>query len=99
MLEFKIKTKVWKYQGTAGWFFASVPKKTTADLKKLLKGSAKPWGSYKVKVKIGNTTWSTSLFSDTKSKSLLLPIKKEIRKKEGIIEDQIVEIRFTFLNL
>jgi hypothetical protein len=36
------------------------------------------------RVELGASTWTTSLFADTKSSSYLIPIKAEMRRREGI---------------
>jgi hypothetical protein len=37
-----------------------------------------------VSAAIGNTTWKTSIFPDSKAGAYLLPVKAEVRKKEKI---------------
>lgn len=92
----KFKAKVWLYQGDGGWHFVSLPKKLSKDIKKVFSDMAKPFGSLKVKAKIGATIWESSLFPDNKRNCYLLPIKKEIRKKEKIRENDMVQISLTF---
>ncbi len=90
--KYKIRTKVWLYNGSAAWHFVTIPKKIASELKFLKYFSRKAWGSIKVKVKIGDTEWDTSIFPDSKSGTYLLPIKKEIRKKENIIVDKTINL-------
>jgi len=77
----------------AGWHFISVSKKQTEDIKKRFGAKAKGWGSLPVIVNIGKTKWKTSIFPDKKSGTYLLPLKAEIRKKEGIFKGD--KINFT----
>lgn len=42
------------------------------------------FGSVKVEVQTGDTRWSTSLFPSKEEAAYVLPIKKEVRKAEGI---------------
>jgi Domain of unknown function (DUF1905) len=44
----------------------------------------RPFGSVAVGVTLGSTTWTTSLFRDTKSGSYLLPVKAGVRRREGV---------------
>ncbi|HYE22500.1 MAG TPA: DUF1905 domain-containing protein [Verrucomicrobiae bacterium] len=82
--KFKMKSKVWLYQGIAGWHFLTLPKKDAVRIKKIFGSMAAGWGSLPVIVTIGKTSWKTSIFPDKKSDSYLLPLKAAIRKKEQI---------------
>jgi hypothetical protein len=50
------------------------------------------WGSLPVEVTVGTTTWKTSIFPDTKANAYLLPIKADVRKKEGIAANTSVTL-------
>ena len=79
---FKFKSEVWVYPGMAGWRFISLPKKQSGQIKKTFGGLTGGFGSLPVNVTVGKTTWKTSIFPDKKTKSYLLPLKAEVRKKE-----------------
>jgi len=59
---------------------------------------AKGWGSLPAVVTIGRTNWKTSIFPDKKSKGYLLPIKEEVRRRESVKANAVVntkvQIRF-----
>ncbi|MGB7880788.1 MAG: DUF1905 domain-containing protein, partial [Ilumatobacteraceae bacterium] len=42
------------------------------------------FGSVRVEVTVGSTTWRTSIFPDTKSESFVLPVKQAVRLAEGL---------------
>ncbi|MFC1653248.1 DUF1905 domain-containing protein [Patescibacteria group bacterium] len=94
--EYKLSTRVWIYPTHAGWHFVSIPPKETEDISQKFNYLKRGWGSLRVKVTVGKTTWNTSIFPDKKEGIYLLPIKKEVRKKENISANQrikcIVEI-------
>ena len=79
-----MKSEVWLYPGMAGWHFLSVPKKQSEKIKKVFGAMKRGWGSLPVDVTIGKTSWKTSIFPDKKSGAYLLPLKADVRKKEGI---------------
>ncbi len=82
---YKLRSKVWKYPGMAGWYFLSVPKAQAAKIKKSQADRPRVgWGSVRVAVTLGKTKWQTSIFPDKKSGTYLLPLKAQVRKKEGI---------------
>ncbi len=90
--EYKIKAKVWRWPGDAGWHFVNVDKKISEHIRK-----AYPKGFVKIRAKIGKTAWYTSLFPHKLSASYLLSIKASIRKKEGILDGDEVMIGFRIL--
>ncbi len=83
-------SKVWLYPGMAGWYFVSVSKKDSARIRRLFAGMARGFGSLPVTATIGATTWNTSIFPDTKTKTYLLALKTEVRKKETIAEGSTI---------
>jgi hypothetical protein len=82
---FEMQAKVWVYPGVGGWHFLTLPKKQSHIIKKAFGTLNQGWGSIPVIVTIGQTTWKTSIFPDTKADSYQLPLKSEARKKEKIV--------------
>jgi hypothetical protein len=76
--------KVWLYPGDAVWHFISLPKTESEKIKSLQKGPRRGWGAVRVSVTIGQSTWETSVFPESKSGTYILPLKKQVRNKEGI---------------
>ena len=85
-MKYTFKSEVWIYPGMQGhWHFASVPKKMSETITKNRKGmKRKGWGSVPVVVTLGKTSWQTSIFPDKREEAYILPLKAEVRKKEGI---------------
>jgi hypothetical protein len=81
---YTMRAKVWLYPGMAGWHFISLPKSQSAAIKARFGGLARGWGSLRVVVALGRTSWRTSIFPDKKTGTYLLPLKAEVRKKEKI---------------
>ncbi len=90
--EYKINAHVWLYPGMAGWHFATIPKDISDDIKMLFGDLKRGWGSLKVKVTVGTSTWETSIFPDKKMGAYLLPIKADIRKKENILAESNIRL-------
>lgn len=89
--QFKMKAEVWMYPGeTASWYFVSLPKKKGDEIKKNFGANARGWGSLPVLVTTGKTKWKTSIFPEKRSESYLLPIKADVRKKEGIFKGDVI---------
>lgn len=77
------------------WRFLHVNKKVSDEIKKKYAGKAVGFGSIRVIVKVGKTTWNTSIFPDKKSGTYLLPTKASVRKSEGILDDEPVSFTMT----
>jgi hypothetical protein len=78
------------YPGNGGWRFLPIPQKEAAEIKEVFAKKSRGWGSLPVIVTIGTTTWETSIFPDKKSRTYLLPLKAQVRKKESLFDDDTV---------
>ncbi len=95
MASYLFKAKVWLYPGAAAWHFVTVSEKISATLKKRYGAHARGFGSLPVSVKIGVTSWTTSVFPDTQSGTYLLPIKMQVRRKEAIGDGDVVRVQLS----
>jgi hypothetical protein len=82
--------KIWFWKGPAPWYFVTVPERESLELKAISGFVTYGWGVIPVKVRIGQTEWTTSLFP--KDDLYLVPIKASIRKAEQIAEDDVVTV-------
>lgn len=92
MKKFTFSGQVWRWPGVGGWHFVNVPKDISAKVKKI----GKPYGAgfIKAEIFVGKSSWHTALFPHKEGENYLLSIKKNIRKKEGIYENDTVKISF-----
>ena len=95
---YKLCSKIWLYQGMAGWHFINDSKKESADIKERFGKNAKGWGSIPVCVTLGKTSWDTSIFPDKKSGTYLLPLKASVRRAEGVSYDDVVDYMLKIRN-
>jgi hypothetical protein len=94
MRKFMVKTKVWKWNGPAAWFFAYIPDRESKTLKKLPR--SRGFGSVRVRATTGKTTWDTSVFP-TKEGPYVIPIKASVRRKEGIDDGDTIQLSLTIV--
>lgn len=92
---YELSARVWVYQGKAAWHFLTLPKDVAKDIDFYFSQEKRGWGSLPVTVVVGKTTWKTSIFPDKESGSYLLPLKAEVRKKEGIIVGNTLGLTLT----
>lgn len=91
-MKLTITEKLWRYPGEAAWYFIRLDKESSHQVKE---GAPKRgWGSVKVQVKVGATTWNTSIFPE-KDGSYLLPVKASVRKAEGLNNETMVTAQLT----
>jgi hypothetical protein len=88
---------LWEHDGNAAWHFLSLPDDLSDDLEQRHGHHAAGFGSLRVEVTIGDTTWRTSLFPDSKRKTYVLPVKKQVRVAEGLADGSPVEVRLRVL--
>lgn len=81
----------------AGWHFLPVTGRQAAEIRYQSLGQASGFGSVRVKVLVGKTEWTTSLFPDRSSGGYLLPVKAEVRRRERLFAGDEVRARLTLL--
>ncbi len=87
-IEFSGKIFVWR--GPSPYYYVAVPEQPSADIKAIASFVTYGWGVIPVKVRIGQTEWTTSLFP--KDGRYLVPLKDKIRKAEKLAEGDEVTI-------
>jgi hypothetical protein len=93
MKTYTFDSKIWLWEGAAAWHFAPVDPDVSAEIKKSQEGKQRiGWGSIPVTATIGETSWKTSIFPDKKSGCYLLPLKADVRKKEGITAGEVIPV-------
>ncbi len=90
--EFEGALWIWKGDAPAAWHFITLPHDVGAKVK-FFAGKGRGFGSVRVRAVIGETSWKTSLFPDTKTGSYLLPVKADVRKAEKIVTGENVRVR------
>ena len=86
---------LWLYPAEkATWHFVTLPRGIAVKIKSLRRKTP-GFGMVKVAVKTGETEWTTSLFPDKRSKSYLLPVKASVRKREGLIAGDFVQVEIS----
>ena len=81
---YRFDAEVWLHEGDAAWHFVTVPGDVSDAIEAATAGRRRGFGSVRVRATVGATRWSTSVFPDTGRQAFLLPVKKEVRVREGI---------------
>jgi hypothetical protein len=88
-MEFSGKLFYWR--GPAPFYFITIPEEMSQDIKAVSKLVTYGWGVIPVRVVIGETEFTTSLFP--KEKCYLVPVKDKVRKAEKLSEGDDVMVR------
>ncbi|MGJ5641071.1 DUF1905 domain-containing protein [Formosa sp. S-31] len=91
-IKYEFKSTLWKHDGTGGWYFVSLPKPISKEIREHLKWQEEGWGRLKIIAGLGGVVWDTAIWFDTKRNTYLLPVKAEIRKKLSLQNDDFLSI-------
>ena len=84
ILSFEFAGPLWPHAGPDGWHFVTLPPGISADISELTAGPRRGFGSVRVAVTVGATSWQTSIFPSRQAGSYVLPVKRAVRVAEGI---------------
>lgn len=91
-VELTFTAPLWQWESRQdSWWFVSVPQDLSDDLAELPL-PPRGFGSIRVRVTVGSTTWTTSVFPSDREKCYVLPMKKSVRTKERLGTDAPVEV-------
>lgn len=90
--------ELWLHQGDAAWYFVTVPDDVSDDIEARSADTNRGFGSVRVRVTVGATTWATSVFPDSKRKAYVLPVKKAVRTAERLDDGDAVPIRLELID-
>ena len=94
-IKYGFSAKLWKDSSAGGWFFVSLPKDISKEIREHLKWQEGGWGRMKVSARIEKIEWETAIWYDTKMNTYLLPIKADIRKKTNVKLNEIIAVRIS----
>lgn len=90
---FDAETWLWDARRGDSWVFVSLPAEASAEIREVAGALPRGFGSVRVTATIGATTWTTSIFPDTKAGTYVLPLKKAVRTAEKIEAGDIATVK------
>jgi Domain of unknown function (DUF1905) len=99
-----IRSELWLWHpktGQGSWHFLTIAGEAAEQVRghilmerlELGLHKRRGWGAVKVRVTIGDTTWTTSMFPQGGgSDGYMLPVKAAVRKAEGLVAGEMVEM-------
>ena len=95
-IKYEFSEKVWQHSSPGGWYFISLPKEMSKEIRNMLRSEEEGWGRLKAIAKIGKTEWKTAIWFDSKNETYLLPLKAEVRRKENIEVEKQIDVAILF---
>ena len=92
-VRFRFDTRIIEWRGPAPYFYAPVPPEHVEELRRVAKIVSYGWGCVPVEAKIGQVTFTTSLFP--KADTYLLPIKTAVRRKTNVTAGDAISVLMT----
>ncbi|HEX6357608.1 DUF1905 domain-containing protein [Actinophytocola sp.] len=75
---------IWDARRDDSWTFVSLPVEASEEIREVTGPPRRGFGSQRVRVTVGASTWTTSIFPDSGRGAYVLPVKRAIRKAEAI---------------
>lgn len=93
--------ELWKWDARRadGWIFVSLPADVSEEIRDLAGGSRRGFGSLRVRVTVGGSTWTTSVFPGSGTSSYVLPIKRPVRNAEALDVGDIATVTVELIDL
>ncbi len=101
VVSYRFQAELWVYLGENPWYFVTLPFDHADEIEELTRTTStqRGFGSVRVRVTVGRTTWTTSVFPDSKNKSYVLPVKKQVRAAEGLVEGSPVDVEIELVDV
>jgi hypothetical protein len=90
---------IWEARRADSWTFVSLPVEASEEIRDLAGGSRRGFGSLRVRVTVGASTWKTSIFPDSARGGFVLPIKRAVRTAEALDTGDIATVTVELLDI
>jgi len=91
--DLRFAAPLWADDGEGGWHFVTLPAEAADELRNLVPPRGPGFGSIRVTVTVGDSTWDTSVFPDKATDSFVLPVKKAVRQSNRLEPGDTVQVQ------
>lgn len=99
VIDFDAELWVWDARRTDTWTFVRLPEEASEDIREVAGGSGRGFGSVRVRVVLGGSVWTTSVFPDSGSGCYVLPVKRAVRTAEGLEPGDVARVSVELVDL
>jgi Domain of unknown function (DUF1905) len=96
---FEAELWMWDARRADSWTFVGLPVEASEDIRGLATGPRRGFGSLRVQVTVGGSTWTTSIFPDSVRGGYVLPIKRAVREAEGLDVGDIATVTVQLIDV
>ena len=97
IIEFDGEIFRWDARQDASWYFTSVPPELSEEIREIPR-PYRGFGSVRVRARIGNSEWATSIFPSSSEDAYVLPLKKKVRDAEQLVDGGPVHVHLEVLD-
>jgi hypothetical protein len=87
----------WDARDDASWYFASVPPELSEEIREVPR-PYRGFGAVRVRARVGDSEWATSIFPSSSEGTYVLPLKKKVRDAEGLVDGGPVRVHIEVLD-
>jgi hypothetical protein len=99
MVAFDAELWQWDARRNDSWTFVSLPTDASEEIRARSGGRSRGFGSLRVRVTVGGSAWTTSIFPDGSRAAYVLPIKRTVRRAEGLDVGDTASVTIELLDL
>ncbi len=92
-MTFEFEGTIWYWRGPSPHHFVTVPEEYCEEIRAISGLVTYGWGMIPVEVRLGDSTWRTSLWP--KDGRYIVPLRLNVRQREGVGEGDNVTIQLT----
>ncbi|MFC7534101.1 DUF1905 domain-containing protein [Actinoplanes sp. GCM10030250] len=98
-VEFESELWIWEARRDESWTFVSLPADDSEEIRDLTADQPRGFGSVRVRVTIGTSSWATSIFPDKSRGAYVLPVKRAIRTAQKLKPGDVVTVTVELVDL
>jgi hypothetical protein len=99
MVTFEAELWIWDARRDESWTFVSLPVDASAEIRDRTGGTRRGFGSVRVRATVGGSTWTTSIFPDSKRGAYVLPVKRAIRTAQALEAGAVATVTVELIDL
>ena len=99
LLSFAARLWTWDARRADTWVFVSLPADASEQIRERSAGQRRGFGSVRVRVTLGASTWQTSVFPDATRGVYVLPVKSAVRRAEAVDDGDTVALSVEVVGL